>query len=59
MTYGYCDCLACKYCPDRGLLDTECPISWKHPEDWDVPIDVYMSIVSDIGCELFTPKEKK
>lgn len=59
MTYGYCDCLDCEYCPDNGLMDNRCPISWKHLYDWDIPIDVYMSIVSQIGCDLFIPKRKE
>jgi hypothetical protein len=59
MSFGYCDCLDCKYCPDRGLLDSECPMTWKLPEDWDVPIDVFMRIVTYIGCDLFVPRGNK
>jgi hypothetical protein len=39
-------------------MDNRCPISWKHLYDWDIPIDVYMQIVTNIGCDLFVPKEK-
>jgi hypothetical protein len=59
MAFGICDCEFCEHCPDRGLLDSECPISWRLPYDWDVPIDIYMAIVATIGCELFVPKKEK
>ena len=43
-------CETCKYRPDRGLIHTNCPISSiMLPENWDVPTDVWMEIVSASG----------